>query len=87
MLDILRTPEAPIVIVVWAVAMMAIIGFYVVRRYRDQTADDTPGANELLTNFREMHLEGDIEEAEYRKIKTQMSDQLKEELNRPDETD
>jgi len=86
MLDALTTREAPFVLILWAVAIVAVIGFYIVRRYRDQTVDDTPGANELLTNFHEMHLEGDIQEAEYRKIKTQMSEQLKEELNKPDET-
>ena len=86
MLDFLETREAQVIIMLWALAIVAIAGYYIVRRFRDQTADDTPGANELLTNFREMHHEGDIDEAEYRKIKMQMSHQLTEEVTKPDET-
>ena len=81
MWEFLATPEARAIILVWVFLLLSIVGFYVVMRFRNYNEDDTPKANELLTNFREMHLEGDIDEEEFRNIKTQLSDRLQEEAS------
>lgn len=81
MLDFLRTTPAKAVIVTAVVAILAMVGYYVVRRFRDSGDDDVPTANEILTNFRELHDKGDINEEEFRTIKTALKGKLEEELN------
>lgn len=49
-------------------------------RFRDSTGDDGLSASELLSNFREIHQQGDIDEAEYRKIKTALGAKLQQEI-------
>jgi len=79
--DFLTTPTAQAVLLIWALAVLVLVGFYLITKFRGQSGDDTPTANEMLTNFREMNLQGDIDEAEFRKIKTHMSQQLKSEVD------
>ena len=81
MLQFLRTTEAQAVIWVTALLMLAVIGYYIVRRFRDLSGDDNPTANELLSNFRELHQEGDISDKEFRTIKTVLKEKLENELN------
>ena len=59
------------------------VGFYLVQKYRGQSDKDRPGANEMLTNFGEMREQGDISEFEFRRLKTVLGDQLKDELATP----
>jgi len=73
--------------VIWsAVLLIAIvIAVFVVGRLRDRMDDDRLEANDLLTNFRELHLQGDIEDAEFRDIKSVLGTKLKRELNDKDQ--
>ena len=66
MLDFLQTTPAQLVIWTAVLAMLVVVGYYLVRRFRDRTDDDRLSANEMLTNFREMHHEGDIDDSEYK---------------------
>ena len=52
-----------------------------VGRFRGRSGDVQPSANELLTNFREMHHRGDIKDTEFRNIKTVLGVKLQQELN------
>lgn len=81
MLDFLSTPTAKAVIVTAVVAILALIGYFVARRFRDSGDDDVPSANQLLTNFRDLHDKGDIGEKEFRTIKTALKEKLQEELS------
>ena len=80
MQEFLTTPTAKTVL--WVAVLMVVLamGYYLVRRFRDRTGDDRQTASELLTNFREMHHEGDISETEFRTIKTVLGQKLQEEL-------
>ena len=60
--------------------VLIVVGWYVVGRFRDNADDDRLTANELLTNFQELHHQGDINDAEYRTIKTALGAKLREEL-------
>jgi uncharacterized membrane protein len=80
MLDILFTTQAQAVMMLAALAILSTIGYYIVRRFRDQSGDDQMTANDLLTNFRELHDQGDISEKEYRTIKTVLGERLQDEL-------
>ena len=80
MKDFLLTTPAQLVI--WATVLLVLgaIGAYVVGRFRDNDGDDSLTANELLTNFQELHHQGDIDATEYRTIKTALGVKLREEL-------
>ncbi|MBC8357074.1 MAG: hypothetical protein H8E66_34315 [Planctomycetes bacterium] len=53
-------------------------------RFRDNADDDRLTANELLTNFQELHHQGDIDESEYRTIKTALGAKLRKEIEDSD---
>ena len=52
-----------------------------VGRFRGRADHVQQSANDLLTNFREMHHRGDIADKEFRNIKTVLGVQLQKELN------
>ena len=80
MVDFLRTPSAQLVIGLASLAILSIIGVYVVRRFRDSIEDEET-TSDLLTKFREMHHQGYLDEAEYRKIRTDLDDKLSRRLD------
>lgn len=87
MLDFLRTWPAQLVIGVSILAILSVVGWYVVARFRDSTGEGGLSASDLLSNFREIHQQGDIDEAEYRKIKTALGAKLQQELKSSDDED
>jgi len=84
MKDFLLTPHAQAVI--WSTVLLIVIvtSVFIVGRLRDRMDDDRLEANELLTNFRELHLQGDIEDSEFRDIKSVLGTHLKRELKDTD---
>lgn len=74
--------SAPAQAVIWTVVLvfLAVVGWYVAGRFRDRTEKSHLSANELLTNFRELHQRGGINDAEFRTIKTVLGAKLQEEL-------
>ncbi|ADB18819.1 hypothetical protein Psta_4170 [Pirellula staleyi DSM 6068] len=61
------------------VAVVAIAAF-VVRRFRDSNAGVGESTGSLLSKFQEVRQEGDISEAEFRKIKAVLGGQLRSEV-------
>ncbi len=57
------------------------IGVYVVGKFRGRAEEDRRPANEMLTNFRELHSQGDLSDDEYRTIKTVLTEKIQSELN------
>lgn len=53
----------------------------IVRKWRGSTNDAQPTPDELLTKFRELHLQGGLSDDEYRTIKTKLARRLDAELN------
>ena len=84
MQEFLTTPTAKAVLWVGVLLVVMTVGYYMVRRFRDRKDDDRQTASDLLTNFREMHHEGDISETEFRTIKTVLGQKLQEELEDPE---
>ncbi len=80
MREFLTTSVAQAVLWIAVLLVMLAAGYYVVRRFQDRIDDDRQTASDLLTNFREMHREGDISETEFRTIKTVLGRKLQEEL-------
>ena len=75
--------STPAQMLIWlsVLAILVAIGGYMVGRFRGRSGDVQPSANQLLTNFREMHHRGDIADTEFRNIKTVLGVKLHQELN------
>ncbi len=74
-------------LIVWiaALAVMLCIAAYVVQKVRAQAVQKEPTAGEMLSNFRELHSQGVLDDAEYRTIKTALTARLSEELKDNDQ--
>ena len=75
----LQTPGARAVLFVAITLTLAVIGWYIVRRFRDQISGDG-GTTHHLTKFREMEQQGVLSDAEFRTIKTVLGSQVSGEL-------
>ena len=75
--------STPAQLLIWlsVLAILVVIGGYMVGRFRGRADDVQQSANDLLTNFREMHHRGDIADTEFRNIKTVLGVKLQQELN------
>ena len=75
--------STPAQLMIWlsVLAILVAIGGFIVGRFRDRSDDERQSANALLSNFREMHDQGDIAPVEFRNIKTVLGVKLQEELN------
>src|SRR5687768_1810113 len=60
--------------------VMLVIAAMVVRRLRDSAKGDRPTSGDLLSNFQEMRREGDIDDAEFRNIKSVLGNQLRSDV-------
>jgi hypothetical protein len=61
-------------------ALMIAVALMVVRKLRDQTVGDKQTASDLLTNFQELNQQGEFSEAEFRKIKSVLGNQLQRDV-------
>ena len=86
MLEFLTTPVAQAVIFMAVLMMMSVVGYYVVRRFRDQSGQDVPTREELLCNYREMHVRGELSPGEFRDIKTVLAPSVQAEIKSNSET-
>ena len=80
MAEFLDTPTASIVLGLAGLATLVAIGVYLIGKVRGELTAETDGANEHLSNFREMHFQGGLSDEEYRTIKAVLAEPLKEEL-------
>ena len=80
MSEILQRPEARLVILAALVAVVVAVGIYVVAKVRRTFVESGPSANDLITNFRELHSQGELSDEEYRTIKTMLGARLQAEL-------
>jgi uncharacterized membrane protein len=85
MREFLLTPHAQAVIWSTVLLIVIVIAVFIVGKLRDRMDNDRLEANELLTNFRELHLQGDIEDSEFRDIKSVLGTHMKEELKDTDQ--
>jgi uncharacterized membrane protein len=84
MREFLLTTHAQAVIWSTVLLIVIVIAAFIVGRLRDRKDNDRLASNELLTNFRELHLQGDIEDSEFRDIKSVLGTKLKRELKDKD---
>jgi hypothetical protein len=65
----LGTPAAQLVLWLAVLAILTVVGYYVVRRFRDGV-EQSETVSELLSNFRQMRQQGQLSDAEFRTIRT-----------------
>ena len=61
-------------------ALIVAVALMVVRKLRDQTVGSRQTANDLLTNFQELNQQGEFSDAEFRKIKAVLGNQLQRDI-------
>lgn len=69
-------------VVVWMAVCAALVavGIYVVAKVRGSLSEDEPQPHDLLTNFRDLHAQGELSDEEYRTIKAALAARLQREL-------
>ena len=82
-LDVLGTPTGGVGGGVTAIAMLCAVGAYVVGKIRRQVRESDPGPSDFITNFRELHSQGELSDEEYRTIKAMLASRLQEQLKAP----
>jgi hypothetical protein len=63
-----------------AIAVLAALGIWIMARFRGSKDSDQPVTSELLTKFRDLHEQGELNDQEFRNIKTLLADKLQQEL-------
>ena len=67
-------------------ATVVAVAIYVIGRIRAAPAQQEPWASELISKFRELHSKGELSDAEFREIKTNLAARLQDELKDNGET-
>ena len=68
-----------------AIAALTGLGALIVSKFRGSTKDEERPASQMLSNFRNLHEQGELSETEFRNIKTLLSDKIQEELKDSEE--
>ena len=77
--------EEPVILLAVLASLVA-IAFYVIGKIRAEAVQQEPGASELLSKFRDLHSQGDLDETEFRTIRTTLAARLQDELKDDEET-
>ena len=83
---LLSEPEYQAVLLVAVLVILLLVGYYVVRKFRDHIGRDETSTTEVLANFEEIHHRGTLSDEEYRTIKTALHGKLRQELKDTGET-
>jgi len=72
----------------WFAVIFALLALtiLVMRRWRGDSANDRLDSHQLLTKFRELHLQGGLSDDEYRTIKTKLATPIETEINNTNKT-
>ncbi len=74
--------EVPAQVVIWLaiLAILVIIGVYVINVFRGGSDNDSPASSELISNFNDLHSQGELSDEEFRTIKSMLAKRLQTEL-------
>jgi uncharacterized membrane protein len=84
--EVLNSPFAGLVMLGAITATLVACGVYVIGKVRAGMKGTEPKASEYLTNFEELHAQGELSDEEYRTIKAVLAERLQQELKVTDET-
>ena len=80
MAKFLDGPGPLAVILLALVAVAVVVGIYVIGKVREGVRKKGEAASEMLTNFQQLHSQGELDDEEYRTIKAKLTNRLQEEL-------
>ncbi|HEX3871561.1 MAG TPA: SHOCT domain-containing protein [Pirellulales bacterium] len=78
--EFLTSRPAQLVILTAAVAVLIAIGIYIIGKMREKVRETGPSASDFMTNFRELHAQGELSDEEFRTIKAKLAANLQQEL-------
>jgi hypothetical protein len=80
MLEFFSSSVGQVTLSLLILAMLVAVALMVVRTLRDQTVGNRQDASDLLTNFQELNQQGEFSDAEFRKIKSVLGNQLQRDV-------
>jgi len=80
MVEFLQTSGAQAIVWFALLALLITIGVYVIAKVRGEATDERQVTSELLTDFEELHDQGELSDTEYRTIKSNLSARLQQQL-------
>ncbi|MBC7855971.1 MAG: hypothetical protein IAF94_21285 [Pirellulaceae bacterium] len=80
MWEFLSSTAGQLTVSLLILALIVAVALMVVRKLRDQTVGSRQTANDLLTNFQELNQQGEFSDAEFRKIKSVLGNQLQRDI-------
>ena len=80
MLEFFSSTAGQLTLGLFLLAMLVAVALMVVRKLRDQTVGNRQTTSDLLTNFQELNQQGEFSEAEFRKIKSVLGNQLQRDV-------
>ena len=80
MAEFLTSPVANVVFLVALTAILVAGGIYVIGRVRETIRSKDPPSSHLMTNFRDLHSQGELSDEEYRTIKSMLVERLQTEI-------
>jgi len=78
--DFLQNTAAQAVIWLAVCAALVAVGIYVVMKVRQTLSENEAKTHDLISNFRELHSQGDLSDEEYRTIKATLASRLQQEI-------
>jgi uncharacterized membrane protein len=80
MIRLIPGTEAQLVVLTAGVAVLIAVGIYVVAKVRRSFMESGQNPSDLITNFRELHSQGELSDEEYRNIKATLAARLQSRL-------
>ena len=74
--SILRRNRA--IVLVALLAGLCVLGLFIVGKMRRGLRESDQGGTDFMTNFREMHSQGELSDEEYRTIKAKLASRLRD---------
>ena len=78
--NFLQSTAAQVVIWLALGAALVVVGIYVVGKVRQTLSESEPQTHDLMSNFRELHSQGELSDEEYRTIKATLAARLQREI-------
>ena len=79
--DFFSKPIVQLVLWLAALAILSIMAYWVLRRFRD-SVEETETSADMLAKFRELRDQGELSEADFRSIKTILGHRVQAEIRR-----
>ena len=74
-----------LIISIAGMAMLSAMGYWLIKRIKDENLKDQKSGHNMFTTFRELHEQGELSDEEYKKIKGSVIQQLKEDELKDDD--